>query len=331
VSDSGSDVAGGGGTPAATVFVGADGRVRWFWRLLAFAALSVAASSVLVTLTLAVAGPRTSRFALQYVVLPWITVAGFLAAHALSLAWVDRHRPWSSVRMGRESLGPRRLALGFVIGALAIGVPVLGLVGVGWMHDAPAPAGSWWMAAGQLALILLPAAFAEELMFRGYPFAVLRERFGWRAAVVATSLVFGLVHVANPGVSVEAIAMVVLAGVFLAAVLLVTESLYAAWAAHFAWNWTMAALMHVPVSGLPLATPDYRLVDAGPDWATGGPWGPEGGVGALLGMAAGLWFLWSRPAARALLARVHGVADAQIDTTNDRTNSDARPASRGES
>ena len=53
---------------------------------------------------------------------------------------------------------------------------------------------------------------------------------------------------------------------------------YAAWAAHFAWNWTMAVVFHVAVSGLPLESPGYRYVDAGPDWATGGSWGPEGGA-----------------------------------------------------
>jgi membrane protease YdiL (CAAX protease family) len=339
VSAPGSGVAGGGGSSAATLFVGADGQVRWFWRLIAFLALTVAATLVVTAIAYPIAARLMSAAGVRFIAFNWISVGGLLLAQAVSLAWVDRHRPWSYVRMGRDSLGPRRIALGLALGAFAIGLPVLGLVALGWMRDAAAPPGSWWGAAGQFAVVLLPAALAEELMFRGYPFAIVRERFGWRAAVVATSVVFGLVHVANPGVTVEAIAMVVLAGVFLAAVLLVTESLYAAWAAHFAWNWTMAALMHVPVSGLSVATPDYHLVDAGPDWATGGAWGPEGGVGALLGMAAGLWFLWSRPAARALLARVHGVADARIDaplaataeTMVDTTNLDARPFGRGES
>ena len=85
-----------------------------------------------------------------------------------------------------------------------------------------------------------------------------------------------------------------LAGFFLAAVLYVTSSLYAAWIAHFAWNWTMAAVFHVAVSGYPLEAPKYRYVDAGPDWATGGEWGPEGGAPAALGMLAGTAFLFAR-------------------------------------
>jgi len=72
----------------------------------------------------------------------------------------------------------------------------------------------------------------------------------------------------------------------------VTGSLYAATAAHLAWNWIMAAVLHVPVSGLAFETPDYRLVDAGPDWVTGGSWGPEAGAGAMLGLSAALAYLY---------------------------------------
>ena len=88
--------------------------------------------------------------------------------------------------------------------------------------------------------------------------------------------------------------LVTLAGIFLAVVLLVTQSLYAAWIAHFAWNFVMAALLHVPVSGLPLAKPDYQIVDSGPDWITGGTWGPEGGAAGAAGMLGALGFLYWR-------------------------------------
>jgi hypothetical protein len=63
--------------------------------------------------------------------------------------------------------------------------------------------------------------------------------------------------------------------------------------AHFAWNWTMAVLFHTAVSGIRMESPGYRYVDAGPDWATGGAWGPEGGVLAALGMLAGMAFLFA--------------------------------------
>jgi hypothetical protein len=74
----------------------------------------------------------------------------------------------------------------------------------------------------------------------------------------------------------------------------VYDSLYAAWAAHTAWNWVMAVPLHAPVSGLRFEAPDYRTVSAGPEWITGGAWGPEGGFAAVLGMMAGLAYLYTR-------------------------------------
>jgi membrane protease YdiL (CAAX protease family) len=129
---------------------------------------------------------------------------------------------------------------------------------------------------------------------RGYPFLVLREAAGPGLAVALTSVVFGVLHLQNPGATVASVAVVTLAGVFLAGVLLATGSLWAAFTAHLAWNWTMSGLLHAAVSGLPFATPDYRVVDAGPDWLTGGAWGPEGGAGAAGGMLLALIYLRRR-------------------------------------
>jgi MYXO-CTERM domain-containing protein len=72
------------------------------------------------------------------------------------------------------------------------------------------------------------------------------------------------------------------------------DSLYAAWAAHLSWNWVMAVPFHAPVSGRQFEAPDYRLVSTGPEWVTGGTWGPEGGVAAALAMVAVLAYLYTR-------------------------------------
>jgi hypothetical protein len=132
------------------------------------------------------------------------------------------------------------------------------------------------------------------MMFRGYAFTAIQEWLGTPAALGLTSGVFGVIHFTNAGASAASIAVVVLAGVMLGTVLLVTRSLYAAFAAHFAWNWTLAGGFHTAVSGIPFATPDYRVVDAGPDWATGGSWGPEGGAGAALGLLSATFYLYTR-------------------------------------
>jgi membrane protease YdiL (CAAX protease family) len=224
----------------------------------------------------------------------WVMMLAALAGgHAITLRWIDR-RPGHDVWLDRAAARPQRLAEGFLLGVLAIGLPSGALVAAGWLALEPHAPGSWTDAAVRVSGLLLVAALVEELVFRGYVLAVLREKLGWGPALAVTSVAFGYAHISNPGASTQALLMVMLAGLFLGAIVAVTRSLYAAWAAHFGWNWTMAVAMHIPVSGLETETPDYRTVDAGPDWVTGGAWGPEGGVGAALGMIAGLAYLMAR-------------------------------------
>jgi CAAX protease family protein len=227
----------------------------------------------------------------------WVIVLALLGGHFIALRLIDK-RPWSDVWLDREAARPALLARGFLLGAIAIALPVLLLMAVGWMRPQAAVNGSLLVAALRVSLLLLPAAFYEELATRGYLFAVLRDAWGWRPALLLMSLLFGLLHLRNPGASVESVTLVILAGVFLGGVVIATKSLYAAWMAHFAWNWTMAVVFHTAVSGLPLESPDYRLIETGPDWITGGVWGPEGGVAGGLGMLGALVYLYARRTAR---------------------------------
>lgn len=271
------------------LFVGAQGRLRALWRLLLFFAV-VAIATMLGSAAWMVAGATVDSAAGDPTTFSWILLLALLAAHWVMISGVDR-LPWSAVWLGRDALRGTLLARGLLIGCLAIGVPSLLLLWVGWLRAEPAGAGSWAGSAARMAALLVPAAFAEELMLRGYVLAVLRDAWGWRAALAVTSLVFGVLHLPNPGSSAQSVSMVVLAGIFLGLIVLVMRSLYAAAIAHFGWNFTMAAALHAPVSGLPLSTPGYRVVDAGPDWATGGIWGPEGGALAAAGMLVGSWYL----------------------------------------
>ncbi len=222
-----------------------------------------------------------------------VMLAAVVGGTALTLRWIDR-RPWSDVWLDREAAKPRKLAEGYLLGVFAIGLPSVALIAGGWLNIEPHTPGSWTGAAVRLSTVLLLAALAEELLFRGYLFALLRDAVGSAPALVVTAIAFGYAHGTNPGSSVQALTLVMLAGVFLGAVVLATRSLYAAWMAHFSWNWTMAVLLHIPVSGWAAESPDYRTVDAGPDWATGGVWGPEGGAAAGVGMIGGIAYLLAR-------------------------------------
>lgn len=290
------------GTNARRLLFAASGQLRAPWRIIVFLAAAYLCGLV-ASLYLAPALAWLFAIAgLRVATEGWVILATLLGAHYIALRLVDK-RPWSDVWLDRDAARPALLARGFVLGALAIAIPTLLLMTVGWMQFREGAQESLLAAALRVSMILLPAAFYEELATRGYLFAVLRDALGWRTALLAMSVIFGLLHWKNPGASVESVMLVILAGIFLGVVVIATKSLYAAWMAHFAWNWTMAVVFHTAVSGLPLESPDYRLVDAGPDWITGGAWGPEGGAAGGLGMLAALAYLYARGYRRTKLPR----------------------------
>ena len=274
-----------------------DGRVHAPWRILLF--LLLAASSIVVfTIGLA----PVLRVLQDAVGIPGIassygTAIALLVAHWMTLRTFDQ-RPADFVALHRDAGRPAVLLRGWMLGAAPILLTTGILFALGWLDIVAGPDGSWTTAAIQVTLLLIPAALYEELLARGYLFAVLREWLGPTAAVILTSLGFGLLHLANPGADPLTIGVVTLAGVFLAAVLLATRSLYAAWMAHWAWNWVMAVALHIPVSGLSFENPDYRTIETGPDWATGGAWGLEGGAVAAVGMLSAMGYLYWRNSRR---------------------------------
>jgi hypothetical protein len=187
-----------------------------------------------------------------------------------------------------------------VVGTLAIGVPLLALLGAGALRVVPGEGGDPVAAAATAALVLAPAALAEELFTRGYALGVLRRVVGAARAVVLTSLAFAALHVGNPGGGAwQPFAGVFAAGVLLATVRLVTGSVLAAWTAHLAVNVVQGPLAHAPLSGLALPAPGWRVVDAGPAWATGGAWGPEAGLVTVVAMGVTTGWLIARRRPRA--------------------------------
>lgn len=262
------------------------------WRLVVFVLASVVGVLSLRLVHSLVSGwiPvawRPASFAL-------VMLGGLLIGHAWTLQQVEP-RGWRFVGLDRAALSPRTLSRMLLLGAGAIALPVAAMLASGWYaFDSTAPVPLLASAVTTLAF-LAPAALWEELFLRGYAFALLVERWNATWAVLVTSVAFGAMHVLNAGATWQSVSVVTLAGVFLGLVRLRTGSLYAAWMAHLGWNAALAIGFHATVSGVELATPSYRLVEQGPDWATGGAWGPEGGIFAAAGLVAAI-LVMARPA-----------------------------------
>lgn len=275
--------------PGARATIGRS--LRPLWLIAAFYIICFVTLGVLQTTAALIRGP--SSIITTGALFQWISLASVVIASWIMLRRVEK-LPWSTVGLGRAAAAPPLIIKGAAFGGFTIAIASLLLLATHMMRIDRTLPGSWWGVAGHSTIVLLPAAFFEELFIRGYAFAVLRRASGWRLALIVTSAVFGLLHAWNPGADAESILAVTVAGFFLGAILLATRSLYAAGAAHFAWNWVMSGAMHIAVSGVPSADPNYRVVETGPDWLTGGGWGPEGGLAAVAVMFIAIFYLYGR-------------------------------------
>jgi membrane protease YdiL (CAAX protease family) len=133
----------------------------------------------------------------------------------------------------------------------------------------------------------------EEWIFRGYVYRALKERWPWWVAALVSSIGFGLMHAGNSNVTVAAVGNTMLAGFLLCLLVERSGSLWSATLAHAAWNFSIACLISLPVSGLQVSHL-LRTAVTGPGMVTGGGFGPEGSL-MLTALALPLViFLWPR-------------------------------------
>lgn len=192
--------------------------------------------------------------------------------------WAFVH--WHEKREATElHLRPIPLVLGGAGGAALVALPVAVLFAVG-AYEPVLFRGASSALFGVAALIGI-AAFLEELTYRCLLFRVVERAWGTKVALAVQAVVFAVAHLENVeqgGISdkVTMLIGVTLVGLLWAAVFVLTRNLWAAVANHAAWNFTIL-LTGVPLSGIEdwrkLAPLESRV--AGPDWLTGGMFGPE--------------------------------------------------------
>lgn len=277
-----------GGSP---VFVTESGQLRAPWRLSVYGSAFVFAWVLVNAFLYPVLTLLTSAIVPPPPLYSWLVLCTVWLATLVALHKVDE-QDWDAIACHGAAWRPGHLWRGAAAGALAIGVVLALLLLTGGLRVVPLADGSGpsqWAAVGARALWLLaPAALWEELVFRGYLWRVAADAAGARVALWSTSLAFGALHLSNPGATMATLSIVVLAGFCLGAIRQFTGSLPAAWTAHLAWNWIMAAVAHTPVSGLVGEASGWRVEAGAPAWWSGGSWGPEGGGAAFVVLVVGL-------------------------------------------
>ncbi|MCB9594608.1 MAG: CPBP family intramembrane metalloprotease [Sandaracinaceae bacterium] len=206
---------------------------------------------------------------------------------------------------------------GFTLGALLMLSISAAERAAGWATYGPATGdGSSPALLGTSLVVFISVAVVEELVFRGYQLVNLAEGFRGRwlgpsgsvlAATLFSSVVFGLAHAANPHASPITTMNITLAGLMLASGFLLTGELGLPIGLHLSWNFFQNVL-DMPVSGqrqFGYAAVVERIED-GPDWITGGAFGPEAGVTGLVAMVVGTLVIVAYARALEGRVRVHG-------------------------
>jgi hypothetical protein len=202
-------------------------------------------------------------------------IAIMITIYRLLVRWTEKRgiAELSANRALPHLLGGAAIGFAMFCGVIAIdvalgGARILGFAGFDGI-----------VSAFSMALL---AGVAEEIIVRGTVYRLLEDGFGTLIAIVLSGALFGLLHALNPGATLASTAAIAVeAGILLAAAYLVTRSLWLAIGLHIGWNFTEGGIFGAAVSG----GKSHGLITtvfAGPDWLTGGKFGPEASLTAVI-------------------------------------------------
>ena len=225
-----------------------------------------------------------------------ITISVYLARRFLDC------RSFTSLGLRVNSQALVDLLFGIGLTGLMMGIIFLALWALNWLQI---ESFAWqvenWgnVAASILTMVALFAfvSWQEELLTRGYWLQNLSAGLSQSLGILLSSAVFALAHWFNPNLNWQGLLGLFLAGLFLAYGYLRTSQLWLPIGLHLGWNFFEGTLFGFPVSG----QYQYQLIRqtvTGPDFITGGAFGPEAGLVMLpvliLGAAGIYWYTQKR-------------------------------------
>ena len=160
------------------------------------------------------------------------------------------------------------------------------------------------MATGRLRLSLNPSpawgliilyffgylvqGLSEEVLCRSYLMVTMSRRWPLPVAIFVNSLVFMLLHMGNPGLTLLAMVNLMLFGTFASLYTLRRGSIWGIAAIHSIWNFAQGNIFGISVSGLP-GSPSVlqaTLSEKG-SLIHGGSFGMEGGIAVTIVLTLG--------------------------------------------
>jgi membrane protease YdiL (CAAX protease family) len=213
----------------------------------------------------------------------------------LARRFLDR-RSMVSLGLDRGRQAVWDLLAGFMIAAvmmlsiyfIARAAGWLTFYGFAWEYG---PLGEAALSTLALLVVFIIVGWQEELLSRGYLLQNIGEGTNLFWGVLLSSLLFALGHTFNPNMGALPLAGLFLAGLFLAYAYLRTRRLWLPIGLHIGWNFFESTVLGFPVSGMSL----FRLIEHtidGPEWLTGGAFGPEAGLVLLPALALGTFLVY---------------------------------------
>ncbi|HTE39544.1 MAG TPA: type II CAAX endopeptidase family protein [Steroidobacteraceae bacterium] len=231
-----------------------------------------------------------------------VLAVGALLGYYTYVRIVEQRQP--AELLGRSA--PLELVAGMIVGAILFSTTAAILYALGALS---------MTGRNDAAVMLLPftaaimAGVFEEILMRGVVFRIVEEWLGSAIAIAGSAILFGALHIPNPGSSaVSVIAIALEAGVMLAAAYILTRRLWLAIGIHIAWNFVQGGVFGIATSGV-ATTGWFNSTLSGPVLLTGGEFGAEASlvaVGVCLCAGIGMLLLayrrkhWVLPAARRL-------------------------------
>lgn len=219
----------------------------------------------------------------------FLLLLGFTA-----LNWIATRQ--GSVRQAnalpRRSTASREWGVGAAIGWMALLAALLPMMLVGALHPLFLWSGSSIGTALLSLLALAVGTLATEVAFRGFVFRRLIGAVGPVFATLALSLIYAILAGLAPNATAVSFIVAFVAGVLFSLAFLRTHALWLGWGMHFAWAASTALLFGLPVGGVVSYAGVVQTEATGPDWLTGGAFGPDGALFTIVALLLAMLILY---------------------------------------
>lgn len=281
------------------VFLGADGKLRFFWRALIYFLLAAFPVQYLLQFPL-VPLQKTLHISdgLTADSIAFGETVNFITALICTLPFaLYEHRGVFSYGFPLRGMLGARLWEGFLVGAVMAGLVGIGMIALGGMQikgfaltgNALLYSALAWLGAN------ICVGLAEEFFFRSYFLQALWKSLGfWPAAIVIAAIFAAAHYFFKPGENVWDVITLVTLSLWLCYTVLRTGTLWFAVGFHIAFDFLQLFVIGTPNGS---QIPQGRMFDVtfnGPAWLTGGVLGTEASF-LMYPLILAIWvYVWWR-------------------------------------